>query len=154
MGHSVFRNVCADHYEAIGRVQGEAIGEAKTLLKLLKHRQVTLTSEQEQTIRSCADIGQLDQWVDNAFTAWGADDVFRPGGRLPNDFADRYEAIGRAKGMLRGIAGTLLGLLKSRGVELTSEQVELITSCSDLDQLKRWTGSAVSATSAADVFGS
>ena len=65
-----------------------------------------------------------------------------------NDFADRYEAIGEA----RGEAKALVRVLKSRGVRLTSAQEELVTSCKDPDQLDRWLDRAATATSANEVF--
>ncbi len=42
--------------------------------------------------------------------------------------------------------------VNARGIGLTAEQRERVTSCSDLGQLDQWYGRALSATTAADVF--
>jgi hypothetical protein len=69
-----------------------------------------------------------------------------------NDFADRYEALGEARGVALGEAKALLKVIRSRNVELTREQGERITSCLDAGQLDRWLDNALAANTAGDVF--
>jgi hypothetical protein len=61
-----------------------------------------------------------------------------------SDFFDRVEAQGEAR--------VLLKIFKSRGIELTDEQLDLVTSCADPDQLDLWADRALDATSAREVF--
>jgi MarR-like DNA-binding transcriptional regulator SgrR of sgrS sRNA len=61
-----------------------------------------------------------------------------------NDFFDRAEAKGAAKALVR--------ILSARGIELTSQQHELVMSCSNRAQVDVWVDRAWAATSASDVF--
>jgi hypothetical protein len=65
-----------------------------------------------------------------------------------NDFFDRAEAIGEAKAK----AKVLVKILNVRAIDLTSEQSDLILSCTDSAQLDRWVDRALVATSADEVF--
>lgn len=65
-----------------------------------------------------------------------------------NDFFDRAEAQGEA----RGKGKALVKVLRSRNIELTPEQDELIASCLDSVQFDAWLDRALTATSADDVF--
>ena len=56
--------------------EGIAEGEAKALLMLLDKRMLTLSVEQRDRIRTCADAAQLDLWFDRAVTASSAAEVF------------------------------------------------------------------------------
>ena len=69
-----------------------------------------------------------------------------------NDFADRHEAIGEARGKVEGKAESVAIVLAARGLHLTAEQRELIMSCSDAGQLDLWLSRAVEATSASEIF--
>jgi hypothetical protein len=73
-----------------------------------------------------------------------------------SDFFDRVEAQGEAKGELKGeLKGetkALLKILTSRGIGLTDEQHEMITTCSDLERIDQWLDRALAATSASDIF--
>ena len=66
------------HDEGIaeGEAKGEVKGEAKALLMLLDKRMLTLSVEQRDRIRTCADAAQLDLWFDRAVTASSAAEVF------------------------------------------------------------------------------
>jgi hypothetical protein len=73
-----------------------------------------------------------------------------------SDFFDRVEAIGEARGeargQARGEARSLIIVLEARGLDLTSQQHDLVTTCTDTDQLELWLNRAVAATSTDDVF--
>ena len=56
---------------------GEAREAARLLLRCLKIRGIELTSEQHDQIKACDDPRQVNQWVDRAFVAVSADDVFK-----------------------------------------------------------------------------
>ena len=62
--------------EAKGEVKGEVRAKADILRKILGRAGVTLTSEQQATIAACHDPAQLDVWIDRAFTAKTAADLF------------------------------------------------------------------------------
>jgi hypothetical protein len=66
-----------DRVEARAEARGEARGEAKAVVKVLEARAIGLTSEQRDRVLSCADIDQLDRWIDRAVTATSAEDVFK-----------------------------------------------------------------------------
>ncbi|HUN34266.1 MAG TPA: hypothetical protein VMU95_19865, partial [Trebonia sp.] len=69
-----------------------------------------------------------------------------------SDFFDAIQAQGEAKGEARGeVKGEvriLLKILDSRSIHLTNEQLTLITSCTNPDQLDLWADRALGATSA------
>jgi hypothetical protein len=69
-----------------------------------------------------------------------------------SDFFDAIEAQGVAKGEAQGEARILLKILNSRGIALTGEQLALVASCTDPDQLDLWADLALGATCASDVF--
>lgn len=58
--------------------EGEAAGEAKAIIKLLRSHGIDLTDDQRDTILTCTDIEQLDTWFDRALKADTARDVFTP----------------------------------------------------------------------------
>ena len=53
---------------AEGKVEGKVEGKAETLLRVLRLRFGTLAPELEATVRTTADLNQLDRWVDAAVT--------------------------------------------------------------------------------------
>lgn len=65
----------------------------------------------------------------------------------------RGKVEGKAEGKAEGQAEYLLGVLEWREVELSEEQRERISTCTDLDQLDAWFAAARGATCAADLFG-
>lgn len=85
------------------------------------------------------------------------------------DFWDRAEAEGMEKGIEKGIErGIERGIeegamrterqhiakvLDSRGIQLSDEHRDLLGSCTDLGQLQTWFSRALTASSAAEVFG-
>jgi hypothetical protein len=56
--------------------EGEARGEAKSLLRLLDARHLSLSEDQRQRVTSCTDSAQLDVWFDRAITAGTVAEVF------------------------------------------------------------------------------
>lgn len=54
----------------------EAKGQAGSLLLILEARGITLTDELRQTITTCADSHQLNQWLQRAATATTTEEVF------------------------------------------------------------------------------
>jgi hypothetical protein len=60
---------------------------------------------------------------------------------------------GREEGLVAGERGTVLMVLKARGVRVSDHQRELLDSCADLAVLKAWAETAVTATSTDEVFG-
>jgi hypothetical protein len=60
---------------------------------------------------------------------------------------------GIEQGKARGEAAALLKLLKARGIDLTEEQHDAVTSSTDLEEIDRWFDRALTATSANGVFG-
>lgn len=56
------------------------------------------------------------------------------------------------KGEIEGATQALLVVLEARGLTVTEEARERVTSCTDLDQLKAWTTKAVTAESIDEVF--
>ncbi|MFI9510484.1 hypothetical protein [Nocardia sp. NPDC052566] len=55
--------------------QGEARGEAKSLLKLLRARGIDVADTTETRILECTDLDQLDTWFDRALVASTLDDL-------------------------------------------------------------------------------
>ena len=60
---------------------------------------------------------------------------------------------GEARGEARGETLALLRMLRRRGIELSSEQLEVITTCHDAERLDTWLERAFTAKTAADILG-
>lgn len=73
-----------------------------------------------------------------------------------SEFTRRYVDQGRAEGQAEGRAAaeaeSVLRVLAARGIAVSDEVRDRVTSCSDHDQLAEWLRRAVTATSAADLF--
>ena len=63
-----YQSEFARKYYGQGLIEGEAKGEAKGILVVLENRGVAISEAQQQTIRSCQDLGQLDRWLRRALT--------------------------------------------------------------------------------------
>ncbi|MFF3566984.1 hypothetical protein [Nocardia jiangxiensis] len=65
---------------AEGRVEGRAEGEVKMaaekVLRLLQAREISVSADAEQRIRSCRDLAILDEWFDRAITATTISEIF------------------------------------------------------------------------------
>lgn len=69
-----------------------------------------------------------------------------------SDFARRHFARGRAEGLADARRESVLTVLATRGIEITPEARERITSCTDLDRLQTWVERAVKAHTPEDLF--
>jgi hypothetical protein len=65
-----------------------------------------------------------------------------------SDFFDRMDAQAEAKGEAR----LLLKILKSRGIALTDEQFDQVTTCTEPTKLDLWADRALDGLSADDIF--
>ncbi|MGI8333983.1 hypothetical protein ACRYCC_28870 [Actinomadura scrupuli] len=65
-----------------------------------------------------------------------------------SDFALEHIAMGKAEGEARSV----LLFLAARGIEVSDEARDRITSCTDLDQLDRWVQSAATIDTAEELF--
>jgi hypothetical protein len=65
----------------------------------------------------------------------------------------RGEAKGRREGQVEGQAQALLALLRLRGIRLTSSERQRVRECRNLRRLRAWQKSALTATTAAELFG-
>ncbi|NEE03282.1 hypothetical protein [Phytoactinopolyspora halotolerans] len=59
-----------------GLAEGEAKGEARTLLRVLAARGISVPEDIRVRITECTDLDQLDAWTDRAATATSIDDIF------------------------------------------------------------------------------
>lgn len=69
-----------------------------------------------------------------------------------SDFAKKYFAQGREEGRREGLAQALLTVLAGRGFDVSSEHRARVTSCSDAEQIERWTTRALTAATIDSVF--
>ncbi|MGI5203549.1 hypothetical protein ACQEU6_18495 [Spirillospora sp. CA-108201] len=58
------------------QARGEVMGEAKSVLKVLDARGLSVSDEMRERILACTDQEQLDQWLVRAATAERADHLF------------------------------------------------------------------------------
>ncbi|MGI5203548.1 hypothetical protein ACQEU6_18490 [Spirillospora sp. CA-108201] len=61
---------------AEGRAESEARGVAKSVLKVLDARGLSVSDEMREQILACTDQVQLDQWLFRAVKAERVDEVF------------------------------------------------------------------------------
>ena len=59
-----------------GAAEGEAKGEAKSVLAVLEARGIAVTEEQRQQILQCADLQRLNLWVRKAVTLTDVGELF------------------------------------------------------------------------------
>jgi len=74
-----FKDEFVDRLLAEGAEAGAramAKGEARMLLRVLGARGVEVPAKVREQVLSCADISQLDIWVDRAATATSLEEVF------------------------------------------------------------------------------
>lgn len=55
--------------------EGEAKGEAKAVMRILQHRGLTVTDEQQRQILSCTDLPTLDRWLDRVLLVASVDEL-------------------------------------------------------------------------------
>jgi hypothetical protein len=68
--------VFASEQRLLGRGEGEAIGEAKAVLRNLKNRGIPVDAHSLDRIRACTDVDTLDTWLDRSLTITKVDDLF------------------------------------------------------------------------------
>jgi hypothetical protein len=71
-----FKDEFVDRLLAEGAARAMAKGEARMLLRVLGARGVEVPAIVREQVLSCADISQLDIWVDRAATATSLEEVF------------------------------------------------------------------------------
>ena len=73
---SSFSRQLRDEGRAEGRAEGRTEGLAEGVLRVLAKRGIALTEEQRARVEGCADLDQLDVWLDRAAIATAASEVF------------------------------------------------------------------------------
>ena len=63
------------------------------------------------------------------------------------------EEKGREEGAVTSKVEDLIKVMKARGLELTKDQLNLVTSCADLSQLATWFDRALDAKTTDEIFG-
>jgi hypothetical protein len=56
--------------------EGEAKGDARTILRVLAARGLAVPTKVREQVLSCTDISQLETWADRAATATSVEEVF------------------------------------------------------------------------------
>jgi hypothetical protein len=74
--HSPFAREHFGRGKAEGRVEGEVVGEAESVLKVLAVRGVEVPEDVQVRVRACTDTEQLDAWLGRAATATSVTDLF------------------------------------------------------------------------------
>jgi hypothetical protein len=64
-------------------------GKAEAVLKILTRRGLTTTPVQRRQIQECMDLETLDRWIDQAFVAASAGELFGKGKRNSHRAARR-----------------------------------------------------------------
>lgn len=62
--------------KAEGKAEGEAVGAARSVLRLLEMRGIPVTPSQRDRALACTDLAVLDRWLELAFRATDAEQVF------------------------------------------------------------------------------
>jgi hypothetical protein len=57
------------------KADGNAEGEARTLLRIIERRGLALTEAQRNQIMACKDIATLDGWTDRVLTVTSVDEL-------------------------------------------------------------------------------
>jgi hypothetical protein len=73
---TVFRDEFVDGLLDKGRAEGQALGEAAMLLRVLAARGFAVPDEIRQLVQSCRDLTQIEAWGDCAAAATSLDEVF------------------------------------------------------------------------------
>jgi hypothetical protein len=62
--------------QAEGEARGEAKGQARAILSVLKARGLDVPREVEERVARCADLAELDQWLQRAVVVRAAEEIF------------------------------------------------------------------------------
>lgn len=68
----------ARRYYGQGKTEGRSEGEAKALLRVLAARGIAVSDDARARITACADLDQLERWLDRAVSVDSADELFAP----------------------------------------------------------------------------
>ncbi|MFI0859532.1 hypothetical protein ACH4RA_04505 [Streptomyces smyrnaeus] len=60
-----------------GKAEGKAEGQRRSILRLLEMRGIPVSDSQRARINGCTDPRTLDHWLERAFSATHADELFR-----------------------------------------------------------------------------
>lgn len=71
-----YRGRIATKYVAEGREEGRAEGVAASVLTVLTGRGIELSAAQRTQLAECADLAQLEEWLQRALTATSANELF------------------------------------------------------------------------------
>lgn len=71
-----YKSDFARHYFGKGRAEGRAEGEAKALLRVLAARGIDVSEAARARITECADLDQLERWLDRAVVVNSAEELF------------------------------------------------------------------------------
>ncbi|MFI7697801.1 hypothetical protein [Nonomuraea sp. NPDC049480] len=71
-----FKSEFAEMLRNEGRIEGEARGEAKSVLRILKRRGIHVTESARERILSCTDLALLETWLDQSFEVTTAEQLF------------------------------------------------------------------------------
>ncbi|MBA2950379.1 hypothetical protein [Streptomyces himalayensis] len=58
------------------RAEGEVLGMASALLRILDRRGIRLSDSDRECILTCTDLDTLVHWIDRAVTASSVNDIF------------------------------------------------------------------------------
>ena len=61
----------------LGRMEGQAFGEMRSLMRVLARRGLKLTPAQQAQVEACTDLETLERWLDQSVTAATADEALR-----------------------------------------------------------------------------
>ncbi|GAA4638542.1 hypothetical protein GCM10023196_096700 [Actinoallomurus vinaceus] len=75
-GKYEYQSSFAKKYVAEGEARGEARGEAKAVLAVLETRGIMVPDGARARIEGCADLSQLEKWVQLAVTVRSVDELF------------------------------------------------------------------------------
>ncbi|AHH15083.1 hypothetical protein NONO_c02680 [Nocardia nova SH22a] len=70
-----FRSDFARHYIAEGKAEGEALGEANSVLTVLEARGVAVSDRVREVVMGCTDHEQLGKWLRRALEVNRAEDL-------------------------------------------------------------------------------
>ena len=74
--HSTFVDGLLQQGEEKGREEGAVTSKIEDLIKVIRARGLELTRAQLKLVTSCADLGQLATWFDQALDAKTTDEIF------------------------------------------------------------------------------
>jgi hypothetical protein len=72
--------------------------------------------------------------------------------KFHSTFVDGLLQQGEEKGAVKSKVEDLTKLIRARGLELTTSQLKLVTSCADLGQLATWFDQALDAKTTGEIF--